>query len=302
MEDSLDGAEERFTGTEDRRDVVEDSRDVVEDNLGGAGDNRGSAEDNRGVAKESRDDTISSPVAGLGVDIIEVKRMEKAMNRTPRILVRVFSETERLYAWQKTRPAVHFALFFAAKEAVLKALGTGFTGMAFTDVEVDHDRFGRPIPLLHGRAKAIAQEQGVVEMQLSLSYTHTVGVASAVAIKEQDRPHKENKADPRTELARQFKEVRAILDGMDERLRDLEDEVFEEEDELEEETENGGFEEEEPGMGWFCEENFGIENFGKENSEEENFGEGRFVRKGLGGERLIREGNKFDDIQDYSDD
>jgi holo-[acyl-carrier protein] synthase len=120
---------------------------------------------------------------------------------------------------------VHYALFFAAKEAVLKALGTGFRGMAFTDVEVDHDRYGRPIPLLHGHAREVAATQGIVEMQLSLSYTHAVGVASAVAIREQDRPQKDEKVDPRLELARQFKEMRSLLDDMDERIKALDEDA-----------------------------------------------------------------------------
>jgi holo-[acyl-carrier protein] synthase len=164
------------------------------------------------------------PVAGLGVDIIEVERMERILARTPRMRTRVFSETERDYAQSKARPAVHYALFFAAKEAVLKALGTGFAGMAFTDVEVDHDKYGRPVPLLHGKAKELADELGVVEMQLSLSYTHSVGVASAVAIKEQDRPRRDEKVDPKAELARQFKEMRALLDDMDDRIKALDEE------------------------------------------------------------------------------
>jgi holo-[acyl-carrier protein] synthase len=155
------------------------------------------------------------------VDIIEIARMERALKRTPRMRERLFSEGERAYALGKARPAVHFALFFAAKEAVLKALGTGFRGMAFTDVEVTHDRYGRPVPVLRGHAREVADAQGVVEMQLSLSYTHAVGVASAVAIKEQDRPQKDEKADPRADLARQFKEMRSLLDDMDERLKGL---------------------------------------------------------------------------------
>jgi hypothetical protein len=77
---------------------------------------------------------------------------------------------------------------------------------------------------LHGQAKRLAEEQGIVEIQLSLSYTHTVGVASVVAIKEQDRPQRDNNADPRVELARQFKEMRAILDDMDERMKALDGE------------------------------------------------------------------------------
>ena len=163
----------------------------------------------------------SQSLAGVGVDIVEIERMERAIARTPRILQRVFSDSERSYAKSKARPAVHYALFFAAKEAVLKTLGTGFTGMKFTDVEVDHDRFGKPLVLLHGHAQDVAREQGVVEVQLSLSYTHQVGVASAVAIKAEHRPRKEKKYGPHEELARQFKEMRALLDTMDTRLNKL---------------------------------------------------------------------------------
>jgi holo-[acyl-carrier protein] synthase len=165
------------------------------------------------------------PVAGLGVDIIEIDRMERALIRTPRLCERIFSEEERAYAWAKVRPHVHYALFFAAKEAVLKALGTGFVGVGFKDVEVSHDRHGRPIPVLHGRTKAIAEAQGIVEIQLSLSYTHQVGVASAVAIREQDRPHRDEKVDPREQLARQFKELRAVLDDLEGQLGEIPDET-----------------------------------------------------------------------------
>jgi holo-[acyl-carrier protein] synthase len=163
------------------------------------------------------------PVAGLGVDIIEIDRMERILARTPRMITRVFSEGERTYAQSKARPSVHFALFFAAKEAVLKALGTGFAGIGFTDVEVGHDRYGRPVPLLHGPAQELVEQLGVVEIQLSLSYTQSVGVASAVAIKEQDRPRRDEKVDPRVELARQFKEMRAMLDDMDDRIKSLDE-------------------------------------------------------------------------------
>ena len=161
-------------------------------------------------------------LAGLGVDIVEIERMEKAIARTPRIIQRVFSETERTYALGKVHPATHYALFFAAKEAVLKALGTGFSGMNYTDVEVDHDRFGKPLVLLHGHAQEVAFEQGIIDVQLSLSYTHQVGVASAVAIKEEHRPVKEKKNDPYQELQQQFKELRSLLDDMDTRLKEHE--------------------------------------------------------------------------------
>ena len=172
----------------------------------------------RSVAKQSLG---SQSLAGLGVDIVEIERMERAITRTPRIMQRVFSENERTYAKSKSRPSVHFALFFAAKEAVLKALGTGFSGMNFTDVEVDHDNRGRPLVVLHGYAEEYARAQGIIDIQLSLSYTHQVGVASAVAIKEEHRPRREKRYDPHEELARQFKEARAMLDDMDARLSQM---------------------------------------------------------------------------------
>lgn len=170
----------------------------------------------------SNAEPITSAV-GLGVDIIEITRMEQAIRRTPRMITRLFSADEQAYAKKKTNPAVHFALFFAAKEAVLKALGTGFAGMeAFTDVEVTHDRHGKPLPVLRGRSKQIADDQGIVDIQLSLSYTRFVGVASAVAIKEQNRPKLDERLDQKAELAKRFKELRAMLDEMEPSLNNLE--------------------------------------------------------------------------------
>ncbi|MDR0888468.1 MAG: holo-ACP synthase [Coriobacteriales bacterium] len=157
--------------------------------------------------------------AGLGVDIIETDRMEQAIKRTPRFVERVFTDGEREYAFGKARPAVHYALFFAAREAVLKALGIGFSeATSWKDVEVAHDKRGRPYPILSGHALDVAHEQGVVDMQLSLSYTHNVGVASAVAIKETDRPRPNDDVDPRKDLEQRFKEMRAMLDDMENEL------------------------------------------------------------------------------------
>lgn len=99
-----------------------------------------------------------SPMTGLGVDIVEIDRMDQILQRSPRFAYRVFSDDERAYCEGHHRPAVRYATHFAAKEAVLKALGTGFAdGIAFTDVEVTHDEKGKPIALLHGRAKRIAE-------------------------------------------------------------------------------------------------------------------------------------------------
>jgi holo-[acyl-carrier protein] synthase len=153
-------------------------------------------------------------IEGLGVDIVEIDRMAAALARHPRMKERIFSADERRYCEVRNRPEVHYALRFAAKEAVLKALGTGFSGMKFTDVEVMRDPRGRPEPKLSGRAAEVAAEMGVVEMHLSLSYTHTTAVASAVAITERMRP-----APPTDDAAAMrnatFKEMRGLVDEVD---------------------------------------------------------------------------------------
>jgi holo-[acyl-carrier protein] synthase len=148
-------------------------------------------------------------IKGLGVDIVEIGRMRDALERHPRMKERIFSADERAYCDKRNKPEVHYALRFAAKEAVLKALGTGFAGMSFQDVEVVRDAGGRPSPRLHGRAAAVAEELGVVEMHLSLSYTHTTAVASAVAITTLPEP---GGIDPERLRTRAFRDMRAIVD------------------------------------------------------------------------------------------
>ncbi len=156
-------------------------------------------------------------MVGLGVDIVEIERMAVALARRPRMKERLFSEEERKYCDARGRPEVHYALRFAAKEAVLKALGTGFSGMRFTDVEVVREANGRPVPQLSGRAAERAAELGVIEMHLSLSFTHTTAVASAVALTQGARPRpKPEPPDPMAALAASFKEARAMLDDIDE--------------------------------------------------------------------------------------
>lgn len=154
-------------------------------------------------------------VLGLGVDIVEIGRMADALRRRPRLKERLFSEEERRYCEKRSKPEVHYALRFAAKEAVLKALGTGFRGMRFCDVEVVRETSGRPVPKLSGRAAEVAAELGVIEMHLSLSFTHTTAVASAVAVTADARPKKDETVDPRAQLAASFKEARAMLDDIE---------------------------------------------------------------------------------------
>ena len=160
-------------------------------------------------------DALQSQV-GLGVDIVEIERMRRVLSRTPRFRARVFSEAERAYCDATAAPEVHYATRFAAKEAVVKALGTGFSQGAIDarDIEVRRTSKGRPYVVLTGAALRIAREQGVREVPISLSYTHTEAVACALAITEDSLRAREERENAPEELARRFKEARGMLDEL----------------------------------------------------------------------------------------
>ncbi len=159
-------------------------------------------------------------LAGVGVDMLEIARMEKVMARRPHFLERVFTEDERAYCERSARPAEHYAARFAAREAVLKALGTGFSrGIGFADVSVARNDAGRPICVLSGKAKEVAEQQGVQEIALSLSFTHEVAIANAVAVTEAVRPKSDEGPDPAKEMQASFKRARTLIDEL-ERLQD----------------------------------------------------------------------------------
>lgn len=171
---------------------------------------------------ESPQGSIST---GLGVDIVEISRMETILTRSPSFAHRVFSDAERDYCESHHRPAVRYATHFAAKEAVLKALGTGFGyGIAFTDVEVSHDAKGKPVAILGGRAKEIADSLGILEIPLSLSRTNETAVANAIAVTAAARPVIEEKVTPAQELAMRFRELRNMLDDLEEDVERAADE------------------------------------------------------------------------------
>jgi holo-[acyl-carrier protein] synthase len=112
----------------------------------------------------------------VGVDLLEVERLEQALERRPRLAERLFTEAERAYAAGRARPGQHLAARFCAKEAVAKALE--LESWSWRDVEVVSSG-GPPRIRLHGDVAARAQELGV-EVQISLTHTH--GNAAAVAL------------------------------------------------------------------------------------------------------------------------
>jgi holo-[acyl-carrier protein] synthase len=115
-------------------------------------------------------------VSGVGIDLLDVARFERALERRPRLAERVFTDAEREYAAGRARPGMHLAARFCAKEAVAKALG--LTGWSFTDVEVVATG-AAPELRLSGTVAARAAELGG---ELAISLTHTDEVAGAVAI------------------------------------------------------------------------------------------------------------------------
>jgi len=115
-------------------------------------------------------------VSHVGIDLLEIDRVERALARHPRLVERLFTEGERAYAASRARPAQHFAARFCAKEAVAKALGLPV--LRPREIEVA-GAGGRPEVRLHGAAAARAAELGV---SVEVSLTHTRRDAAAVAV------------------------------------------------------------------------------------------------------------------------
>jgi holo-[acyl-carrier protein] synthase len=113
---------------------------------------------------------------GVGIDLLEIERLERALARRPRLAERIFTDGELSYANERRRPGRHLAARFAAKEAAVKALGTA--QLVLREIEVVE---GPPPRLrLAGRAARVARDQGV-ELGVSLSHSREMAVAVVVA-------------------------------------------------------------------------------------------------------------------------
>jgi holo-[acyl-carrier protein] synthase len=120
--------------------------------------------------------TLGAGGLNVGIDLLEIARLERALERRPRLAERLFTDGERAYAAGRARPGQHLAARFCAKEAVAKALG--LEAWSWRDIEVIATP-AAPVVALHGSAAVRAAELGV-EVQISL--THTGSEAAAVAI------------------------------------------------------------------------------------------------------------------------
>jgi holo-[acyl-carrier protein] synthase len=122
-------------------------------------------------------------IIGIGVDIVEVRRIRNALQGTQRMQQRVFTEEEIRFCTSRRHQYQHFGGRFAAKEAALKALGTGWSrGIRWKDVAITDDKAGKPLLTFHGKAKEIFDELGAQTAWISI--THSPDHAVAVVVLE----------------------------------------------------------------------------------------------------------------------
>jgi holo-[acyl-carrier protein] synthase len=122
-------------------------------------------------------------IFGIGTDIIEVDRIRKFIAKGDAFKERIFTKDEIAYSDSHRDPAPFYAARFSAKEAFVKALGTGFIdGIGFSQIEVYHVELGKPEIRLFGKAKEVAKQKGIKKIFISIS--HVKDWANAVAILE----------------------------------------------------------------------------------------------------------------------
>lgn len=122
-------------------------------------------------------------IIGIGTDIIEVARIRTHIDAGFGFREKVFTSKEIAYCEGKTNKAQNYAARFSAKEAFLKAVGTGLRqGLSFTDIEVLNDELGKPEMVLHGKAQELIQKMGVTNLQISM--THLRDWVNAIVILE----------------------------------------------------------------------------------------------------------------------
>jgi holo-[acyl-carrier protein] synthase len=133
-------------------------------------------------------------IVGIGVDVVDLARFERSLGRTRGLAARLFGVAETVLADGSPRPVRSLAARFAAKEALIKALG-GSTGVRWHDIVVVSDENGAPSLRLTGGARSLADSRGARRLHLSLSHDGGVAVAYVVAETDQDPPRPEAQPD-----------------------------------------------------------------------------------------------------------
>lgn len=122
-------------------------------------------------------------IVGVGVDAVEIDRFRRSLERTPSMKTRLFTSEELEYVDHHGDPTPSLAARFAAREAVMKAMGVGLGAFEFHDVWVKRAESGRPTLAVTGRAEQIADELGVTEWHLSITHTDSTAIAYVIAVR-----------------------------------------------------------------------------------------------------------------------
>lgn len=120
-------------------------------------------------------------VIGIGVDVVDIERFRRSLERTPSMRTRLFTPTELDYVAPQADPTPSLAARFAAREAVMKSMGLGLGAFGFHDVWVERQDSGAPFLRITGRASELAEEAGVGRWHLSLTHSDLVAAAYVVA-------------------------------------------------------------------------------------------------------------------------
>jgi holo-[acyl-carrier protein] synthase len=120
-------------------------------------------------------------IVGVGVDVVEIDRVERLLRQRPSFRARVFTDEERRYCDGKASPAGYYAARWAAREAARKALG-GIRGLRWHDISVRRARTGAPHLAMVGPARSRAEQVGVTEVLVSFSHERSVATAFCVAV------------------------------------------------------------------------------------------------------------------------
>lgn len=123
-------------------------------------------------------------IIGLGVDLADVDRVERILEKYPKFAYRCFTDHEREYAFRYSKPAGRLAARFAGKEAVMKSMGTGWRRIRWKDIEITGG--GKPTVRMSGRAEERAGQLGVTEVMVTITHTDTSALVMAIAVGEDD--------------------------------------------------------------------------------------------------------------------
>ncbi len=125
-------------------------------------------------------------IIGTGVDIVEVSRIKKAAIKwKENFLKKIFTDKELNYSEERSASYQHLAARFAAKEAVLKALGNGWTNrIKWNDIEIWNEESGKPNVRLSGEVEKVSKKLGVTDIIISMSHTRTYAVANVILTKK----------------------------------------------------------------------------------------------------------------------